>query len=190
MKYKSLRFFIDLSSLIGWVIIIVGCLASVFVAIPMMEKTNSGMPFFTILIPGILISMFFGLQIFAMGNLFQCFIDIEENTGSTVKFLEALKSRNEKRVYQDVPVQEVGNSGFTYMCSGCQTFQRSDVLKCLKCGTDNPHHPSYRSGGASADPLSASQLATGIHRCSRCGAGMNPDDQFCSSCGRGTKNDG
>ena len=30
-------------------------------------------------------------------------------------------------------------AAFTYMCPGCQSFQRSAVTTCLKCGAENPH---------------------------------------------------
>ena len=30
---------------------------------------------------------------------------------------------------------------FTYMCLNCQSFQKSTVTTCLKCGAENPHRP-------------------------------------------------
>jgi hypothetical protein len=149
MKYQSLRFVIGISSFLGWAILIGGCFFTLFWAIATLVATQSGLAFFTIVIPGVAISILLGIQILALGNLYQCFIDIEENTGSTVGLLKSLRPRTEIGVYQVQPSQEAPTSGFTYMCPGCHTFQHSDVLNCLKCETDNPHHPKNQSKPAS-----------------------------------------
>jgi stage V sporulation protein K len=42
---------------------------------------------------------------------------------------------------------------FTYMCPKCQSFQKSDVLACGKCGTRNPHRPnSFSHSETREDP--------------------------------------
>jgi AAA+ superfamily predicted ATPase len=42
---------------------------------------------------------------------------------------------------------------FTYMCPKCQSFQRSDVLTCGKCGTRNPHRThSFSHSETREDP--------------------------------------
>src|SRR5215471_14229114 len=42
---------------------------------------------------------------------------------------------------------------FTYMCPKCQSFQKSDVLTCGKCGSKNPHRPrSFSHSESREDP--------------------------------------
>lgn len=42
---------------------------------------------------------------------------------------------------------------FTYMCPKCQSFQKSDVLTCGKCGSKNPHRPQSFSHSESREDL-------------------------------------
>jgi hypothetical protein len=134
---------------------------------------------------GLFISVLLGLQIFAMGNVFQCFIDIEENTERTVRLLRDFTSNP---IFREASARATGteessSSIFTYLCPNCPTFSRSDVISCPNCGTANPHHPANKSKAVgSQTPLSTTQ-ASDTNRCLRCGAGMSVDDKFCSSCG-------
>ena len=48
-------------------------------------------------------------------------------------------------------------SKFTYMCPSCQSFQKSDVPACLKCGAENPHLAGEESREDPANETSMSQ---------------------------------
>lgn len=62
-------------------------------------------------------------------------------------------------------------SEFSYLCSGCNTFQ-SYVAYCPNCGTPNPYHESTKA-------RTAERIL-----CESCGNEIKPDDKFCNSCGK------
>ncbi len=53
------------------------------------------------------------------------------------------KQRTEEAT-EDLSEEVIANSVFTYRCSSCGTFQRSNLVKCQKCGADNPHQVSAK----------------------------------------------
>jgi hypothetical protein len=79
VKYKNLRFFIGINEVLGWSVLIIGALI--------------GGTFFGKAVgaaEGIVLFLGIGafstvqrLLIFTLGNVFECFIDIEENTRRT-----------------------------------------------------------------------------------------------------------
>ncbi len=176
MKYQSLRFFIQINRILGWIIIVLGSIASLGVAI---EERSAGT-----FVAGVLISAFVGALIFAWGDLVQCFLDIEENTRSAATLLG-------NRAFTGSPSGGSVSSGshsdasadtFTYRCL-CGTFLRSDVIACPNCGTENPHNPANKSKVVTGQDRSAPQPSSEAIRCIRCGVGLNQDDKFCGSCG-------
>ena len=70
IKYEALRSISKVQVVIGRIVIILGCIASVVIM-----NTNGGLG-----ILGLIISIFVGLVLIAMGELIQLLIDIEENT--------------------------------------------------------------------------------------------------------------
>ena len=79
MKYKSLRFFVAINSLIGWAVIVIGCLFSLLWAIFALGDRSSVVGFLGFLIVGGSLSAIAGMLIFALGDLFQCFICISQH---------------------------------------------------------------------------------------------------------------
>ncbi len=183
MKYKSLRFFIDINEVLGWSVIIGGGLLALFALKFFGEVAGPGPAFVMLIVIGVF-SAVQGILIFAVGNVFQCFIDIEENTKIAAGRLKNVNGSNlnvETRT-ESTPDYS-SSSGFTYMCPSCSTFLMSNVLSCPTCGTANPHHSSNKAKteASKADP--ASDTASSVNQCLRCGAGINQSDKFCSSCG-------
>jgi hypothetical protein len=134
MKYKSLRFFIAINSLFGWATIVIGCLFSLIWAIAALaHRSVSG--FLEFLIIGGSLSAIAGMFIFALRDLYQCFIDIEENTRTTASVSkEAVSNKASISVHTDLSRQESSPGTVTYMCPHCNRFQNSDVIKCENCG--------------------------------------------------------
>lgn len=180
MKYKSLRFFIAINSFVGWAVIGIGCLFSLVWAIAAAAH-GSVMGFLGFSIIGGFVSAFTGMSIFALGDLYQCFLDIEENTRGAAN--ASKDASNKGSVETNTSREQRSTDTFTYMCPGCNRFQDSEVTKCENCGADNPHHPSNKAKTDTARAANTQQTPPAPPHCPRCGAGMNLGDKFCSSCG-------
>jgi len=184
MKYKSLRFFIAINSLIGWAVIVIGCLFSLLGAIVALAERSSVFGFLGFLIIGGSLSAIAGMFIFALGDLFQCFIDIEENTRPTANVSkEAVSNKASINVQTNLSRKERSPGTVTYMCPNCNRFQNSDVIKCENCGAANPHYPSNKSKPETSEAWASNDTRPEATQCRRCGAGVNQLDKFCSSCG-------
>jgi hypothetical protein len=182
MKYKSLRFLIQINTALGWIVISGGILISAVWATLALEQTGTAYSI-VLFMGGTAVSIILGIFIFAWGDIYQCFIDIETNTDSAAGSLRILRSKETRVHEQDHRSGERSNSDFTYMCAGCHTFQRSDVLNCVNCGSDNPHHPSNKSKATSESPSASRTRPTSVNQCVHCGTRIGSGDKFCSSCG-------
>ncbi len=182
VKYKSLRFFIQINELLGWSIIIGGGLFALITAAFVGRVGDAAQAIVVFIFIGAFCTVQ-GILVFALGNLFECFIDIEENTRRTAA---QLKSPNESGLNVENRTEATAEntlSEFSYLCPSCNTFLKSDVLACPTCGTENPHHPSNKEKRETSQAKVASKTAALATQCSRCGAGINQGDNFCSSCG-------
>src|SRR5882724_7820199 len=164
MKYKSIRFFIQINSLLGYGVIYGGILLSLIGAMWLGIAVGGAGGFFLFILTltiGGTTSVFLGLLIFALGDLFQCFIDIEENTQRTVSTLKETNSNRRSIVETDkwpatqtnLSREESSPGTVTYMCPNCNRFQNSDVIKCENCGAANPHHPLNKSKPDTSEAL-------------------------------------
>lgn len=103
MKYKSLRFSIAINSLFGWAVIVIGCLSTI-ATLAHRNLTD----FQEFLIIGVLLSAIAGMFIFALGDLFQCFIDIDENTRATANVSkEAVSNKASINVHTNLSRERV-----------------------------------------------------------------------------------
>ena len=183
MKYKSLRFFIAINSLFGWAVIVIGCLFSLIWAIAALaDRSVSG--FLGFLIIGGSLSAIAGMLIFALGDLFQCFIDIEENTRATANVSkQGVSTKASIDVQTNLSREDSSRRTVTYLCLNCNRFQNSDVIKCENCGAANPHHPSNKSKTETSEAWASNDTRPEATQCRRCGAAVNQTDKFCSLCG-------
>jgi hypothetical protein len=170
MRYKSLRFFIQINRFVGYSVIYSGILLSLIGAIWLGSSVSAAEGFFlgfflfilTLTIGG-LFSVFQGLLIFAVGDLFQCFIDIEENTQRTVSTPTETNSNRLSIVETDEkPVSETSSSRFTYS-------------------------PENNSERIITDQAVSVKGVTTDKQCIKCSTAMSLEDMFCSSCGYGQK---
>jgi hypothetical protein len=184
VKYKSLRFFIAINSLIGWAVIVIGCLFSLLGAFVALADRSSVFGFLGFLIVGGSLSAIAGMFIFALGDLFQIFLDIEENTRATANVSKEDASNKARiNVQTSLSREESSRRTVTYLCLNCNRFQNSDVIECENCGAANPHHPSNKSKPETSKADIATDNVSPSAKCSRCGVGMNQMDKLCSSCG-------
>ena len=189
MKYRSLRFFIAINSIIGWAVIGIGGLFTLILAITALTD-HRPFAFLMSLIIGGAASAIAGMSVFALGDLYQVFLDIEENTRTTARAVreaeprDATDRRNIERAEARTGWMNEGElpPEFIYMCSGCQTFQ-SNVVHCPKCGTANPHHPANQAKKGPSTSEGSGETIPVANKCLRCGAPMNQTDKFCTSCG-------
>ena len=181
MKYKSLRFFIGINELLAWGVFIAGGLFAL-IAGTFFGKTGDGAMGIVIFLGIGAFTAVQGLLIFALGNLFECFIDIEENTRRTVLQLGNRKESDQGEVRKsEIATESTPSSRFSFMCPTCHTFLYSDVLSCSTCGADNPHHPSNKAKIEASKAEAARKAAA--NTCMGCGAKMNQTDKFCTECG-------
>ena len=166
MKYKSIRFFIHINSFIGYSVICGGIVLSLIGAMWLGITVGRAGGFFLFILTltiGGATSVFLALLIFALGDLYQCFIDIEENTQRTVSTLTETNSNRLSivRTEDERPPTETSSSGFM----------------------SGPENNSERITTDQA--LSAKGVETG-KQCIKCSAAISLEDKFCSSCGHAT----
>lgn len=78
-------------------------------------------------------------------------------------------------------VSTVSADVFTYRCAACSSFQKSDDVACLKCGTANPHRLTSLVQDFESREVADTEGKKFF--CSQCGNRSTAGDNFCPYCG-------